>query len=248
MNAVEQALANAAADGRNLMLSELPEDGDLLAAVAETGAGPMAPALATSFRQAMDVGGTDFDPLLKAFVHGLGQQPSYLALREATDELLAAAGIAKATARALHDALIPIGQLAEQTPQLAALRLEVALRVCLTGAAPRFAVLAQLTDAARRHNQAFTDRLPALIGTALDLLATASDRADLIAALRALAEGEADDAAFELAMLDLRDPLLPPIPPQRKVPFASHGTTSAMSATTTKAVMTRLRTPRPVTR
>jgi hypothetical protein len=208
MNELEQALVNAAVAGRNLTVSDLSADDDLQAAVAETAAGPLAPELAASFRQALDGGETGFDPLLEAFVHGLGQQRSYLALREATDELLAAEDLSGSMARALHDAMIPLGYLAEQSPRLAALGLEVALRVSIIGAAPRFAVLAQLIDTSGSHHPAYTDRLAAMIGTALDLLAAPSDRADLVAALQVLAESEADDARFELAVLDLRDALI----------------------------------------
>jgi hypothetical protein len=207
MNTLEQALADTEAAGRTLTVSELIARDDVPAAVTETAAGPMAPALATSFRQAMDSGVTGFDALLRAFIDGLSQQQSYLALREATDELLAATGLPRAMARALHDALVPLGRLPEQSPQLAALRLEVALRVTITGAAPRFAVLAQLTASCASSDPAFANRLPAMIGTAFDLLAAASDRADLVAALQALAESGADDAHFELAMLAFRDAL-----------------------------------------
>lgn len=212
MNSMEQALANAIADGRTLRLSDLPSGGDLLVTVAETAAGPMAAALAATFRHSMDADAADIEAPLTAFVRGLDQQPSYLALREATDELLSIPRMPTPVARTLHNVLIPSTLMADRSPQLAALRLEVALRVAISGVVPRFAVLAQLADTAHSHNPAFTDRLPAMIGTALDLLATETDRTDLVMALQALAESEAEDAGFELAMLNLRDAVTAPDP------------------------------------
>ena len=106
----------------------------------------------------------------------------------------------------MHDALIS-SDAANQEPHIRTLRLEVALRAAIAGAVPRYGVLAQLTAPTSRSAEERDSGLAKLIGVALDLLATVDDRADLIGALSALKEHGSPDAAFEMAIAELREAL-----------------------------------------
>jgi hypothetical protein len=72
---------------------------------------------------------------------------------------------------------------------------------------PRYSVLAELTTPPPKDADEYAFGLAKLIGIALDLLAGEGDRADLIAALSELRDLGSADAAFEMAMVELREAL-----------------------------------------
>jgi hypothetical protein len=207
MNQVEQILSDAAATNTVADLRSLDRGGRLREQIKAVAAGPMAPLLATALRHALEA-----DPhratieYLEAFASALSEQDSYLALRESTDQIFAVSPPAATVIRAVHNALIS-PHADNQTPSMRILRLEVALRAAITGAVPRYSVLAELTMPPPQDVDEYASGLAKLIGVALDLLAAAGDRADLIAALSKLKDLGSADAAFEMAMVELREAL-----------------------------------------
>lgn len=207
MNQVEHILSDAAASNTVADLRSLDSDGRLREQIPTVAAGPMAPLLATVLRDALEA-----DPhsvtieYFEAFASALSEQDSYLALRESTDQIFAVSPPPVTVIRAMHNALIS-SDAGNQRPSMRILRLEVALRAAIARAVPRYSVLAQLTAPLPSDADEYVSGLAKLIGVALDLLATASDRADLIAALSALKDLGSAGAAFEMAMVELREAL-----------------------------------------
>lgn len=207
MNQVEQVLSDAAASDTVPDLQSLDRGGRLREQIESVAAGPMAPLLATALREAFEADpGSASIEYLEMFASALREQDSYLALRESTDQILAVSPPPSTVLRAMHDALIS-SDAANQEPHIRTLRLEVALRAAIAGAVPRYGVLAQLTAPTSRSAEERDSGLAKLIGVALDLLATVDDRADLIGALSALKEHGSPDAAFEMAIAELREAL-----------------------------------------
>lgn len=207
MNQVEQILSDAAASNVVPDLRSLDEGGWLRKLMPAVAAGPMAPLLAAALRNAYEADPHgDAVAHLEAFARGLSEQDSYLALRESTDQILSVSQPPVEVVRAMHNAMVS-SDTEDQAPAIRILRLEVALRSVISGSVPRYSVLAHLTARAPRSADEYASGLARLIGVALDLLAVADDREDLIAALSALKELGSAEAAFEMAMVVLREAL-----------------------------------------
>lgn len=207
MNHVEQILSDAAASNTVPDLRSLDSGERLREHIPAVAAGPMAPLLAAVLRDAFEAEPQSVTiEYLEAFANALSEQNSYLALRESTDQIFAISPPPVTVMRAMHNALIS-SDVKSLAPSIKVLRLEVALRAAIAGAVPRYSVLAQLTAPPPRNDDEYASGLAKLIGVALDLLAAAGDCSDLIAALSALKDLGSADAAFEMAIVELRQAL-----------------------------------------
>jgi hypothetical protein len=121
-------------------------------------ADPLAPLVAAAITS--NAGIPDWPALLQAFVTGLPDQPSQLALVEACDELLASPEVLAVAGQALHDSLIPEPDRIMATPDAAATGLETSLRLALLGKAPPYGVLAALTSVPADAPDAYRQRIP----------------------------------------------------------------------------------------
>jgi hypothetical protein len=214
---VEAALLAAASDGAVADLNSLGATSDVTAEMVTLAASPAAPlaaaALAVAARRAP---GGGWALAVEEFSHGLAAQRSVLALADTVDELLADPTLATAAAGGIHGLLLRDPDLLITTnPQLAATRLEAALRVALAGFGNPYLVLHRLTTIPNDVPDEYAEAIPRLIGAALDAWgADTSLTAPLVDALHTLRayDAAAADAAFELACDTLRSALRLPNP------------------------------------
>ncbi|MDQ7810570.1 hypothetical protein Q5425_43180 [Amycolatopsis sp. A133] len=155
-------------------------------------------------------------------------QQSLLALASSLDELLASPITVDTQGTQLHNVLLrDLAPLIHSNPLLAASRLEGAVRLAVAGAVTPFGVLGHLTALPSDAPDEFTERLPRLLGAAMDRWANeATIAAALHAALDHLRHDSAAgvDAAFELACFQLRSALT-----AETLPAAMEALTSARS-------------------
>lgn len=175
---------------------------------------PLAPLAAAALaRTGPSPGRADWPAQGALFAQGLAGQDSVLALLDSADELLDSPALAPAAATALHDAMIAgLDRHGDGPPELAAARLEIALRVAIAGpgGVVPFRVLDRLCTVPAPEPPGYRKLLPRLLGVALD--AWGRDTA-LTDPLRAVLFGLADDpqagpdASFELGCDRLRTAL-----------------------------------------
>jgi len=175
---------------------------------------PLAPLAAAALaRTGPPPGRVDWPAQGALFAQGLAGQDSVLALLDSADELLDSPTLAPAAAPALHDAMIAgLDRHRDGPPELAAARLEIALRVAIAGPAGvvPFRVLDRLCTVPAPEPPGYRELMPRLLGVALD--AWSRDTA-LTDPLRAVLVGLADDpqagpdASFELGCDRLRTAL-----------------------------------------
>jgi hypothetical protein len=200
---VEQRMLAAESAGIELSLAELGEPAESGAELVRMATGPMAPLAATALARAArdDPDGQWAEPAT-AFTRSLAGQTSVLALTDTVDVLLDDGPIAGLVAPTLHTTLLQnIDQTLQYAPVLAARQLEGALRVALSGASSPYLVLDRLTRPIEDLAPEYVEKLPRLIGIALDVWSGQGLADPLKATLRALQDDEAADAdaTYELA-------------------------------------------------
>ncbi len=208
--AIRQRLVELAEAGQSPTADDLGEPAAVAEGLIALAPTPLAPLAAAALARAQDrPGWPDWPGYGAAFAGGLARQGSVLALLDSADEFLDSPALAPATARALHDAMIAALDSPDNgPPELAAARLEIALRIAVAGAdgVLPFRVLDRLCTSP----PGMVDLLPRLLGVALD--AWHGD-AGLIAPLRTALALLADDpqagpdASFELGCDKLRSAL-----------------------------------------
>ncbi|MFJ1458680.1 hypothetical protein [Nocardia sp. N2S4-5] len=178
---------------------------------ADIAAGPLAPMLAHALASVVDSAPDIWHAATARFIEGLPGQTSLLALTGSLDELLGSASTLKTQGAQLSNVLLrDLTPLIHANPLLAAGRLEGAVRLALAGATPPFGVLSHLTMPPSTAPEEFTERLPRLLGAAIDHWANEETiAAALHVALDQLRHDSAAgvDAAFELACWRLRSAL-----------------------------------------
>lgn len=206
---VEERLLAAAAAGLQPVLAELGTADEVAQQLPSLAASPLAPLAAAALAftlEAEPVG--RWVSTAHQFVARMSEQNGVLALAEAIDALLDAPAAAVLIGPNLHDAMLGgIDDILSSRPHLAAVRLEGALRVALSGARTPYLVLDRLTHVLDGAPAEFAEALPRLLGAALD---TWAGEDALTRPLRTALERLADlpelggDATFELGCDALR--------------------------------------------
>lgn len=175
-------------------------------------AGPLAPLLAEAVVDAVDGGGPGWARTALEFADGLAGQHSLLALTSCLDTLLDSSAAARTLGKPLNDALLDgFTATVAESPLLAAARLGGAVRLAASNSVEPYRVWGILGELSGDGPEDFHERLPRILGVALDCWA--SEEARVTAAVRALltelSMGEAGevDALFELGCDRLRSAL-----------------------------------------
>jgi len=196
---------------------------------ADIAAGPLAPLLAHALAELASTGDPEWWTAADSFINGLTDQQSLLALMSSVEAILASPAAVDARGIHLHDVLLrDLVPLIQSHPQLAASRLEGALRLAVAGAVTPFGVLGHLTSLPSGAPEEFTERLPRLLGAAIDRWANETTIvAPLQSALDQLRHDDAAgiDAMFELALCQLREALS-----AETIPQATQALTAARSS------------------
>lgn len=209
MTRLAEHLVDTAADG-TAAITHLGADvvAEEAAAIA---AGPLAPVLARALAEAVVADSGKWQAATANFIDGLTGQRSLLALASSLDELLASPITVDAQGAVLHNVLLrDLPPLIHSNPMLAASRLEGAVRLAVAGTVAPFGVLGHLTAPPSGAPGEFTERLPRLLGAAMDRWANETTiSSSLHSALDQLHHDEAAavDATFELACYHLRSAL-----------------------------------------
>jgi hypothetical protein len=207
---VAQRLSAAVASGAPVTLAHLGQPKEICEAADELASGPFAPFVAGALaaERESDPREASFEPALHAFVRGLQNQRSYLALREATDMLLVNQAVLEDVGVALHDAMLPTRSQIGDAPLLAGLRLQVALEVVARTSIRPFGVLGLLTGPVDGLPQDFDDPLARAIGVAADVWTAPEEQAWFRDSLAVLVDRGSGDAMFERAVHVLRAALV----------------------------------------
>ena len=210
MTRLSERLANVATKGTAATLAQLGADA-VAEEAADIAAGPLAPVLAHALTEVAATEADSWRAATTSFIEGLTGQQSLLALASSLDELLASPVTVDDQGTQLYNVLLrDLAPLIHSNPLLAAGRLEGAVRLAVAGAAAPFGVLGHLTAPPSDAPEEFTERLPRLLGTAMDRWANETTIATALhSALDQLRHDEAAavDAAFELACWELRSAL-----------------------------------------
>lgn len=206
---VAERLVAGLNDPRPPALDALGTVSELAAEAYELAANSQAPLLASAFRAQLQIGPwtKDHETAFLRFVTGLAQQRSYLALRETADVVLEdeqALGLAGPT---LHDALMPDAEIITDSPLVAGLRLDIALEVVARTSVAPYQLLSLLTSSVQGYPEDFEDPLARAIGIAADIWTSPAEQQRFSATLAELAERGSEDAAYESAVVQLRDAL-----------------------------------------
>ncbi|CAG7651184.1 hypothetical protein [Actinacidiphila bryophytorum] len=182
------------------------------AEVAEVAAGPYAPLLAEAVAAAFDQTDPVWAQAASLFPAGFAGQGSLLALTGALETLLGSSAATTALAGPLNTVLLDgLADAIARAPMLAAARLEGAVRLAAANAVRPWRVWEALEQLPADGPEDFTERLPRILGVALDCWA--QQEATVSATVRTLLEQlsvdeSADvDALFELGCDRLRSAL-----------------------------------------
>ncbi|MFD5015380.1 hypothetical protein [Streptomyces chartreusis] len=180
--------------------------------VPDVAAGPLAPLLAEAIVHAYDAADATWSPAASTFPAGFAQQSSVLALTSALETLLGSTATIKALASNLNGALLDgLTDQVERGPLLAAARLEGAVRLAASEAVRPYQVWEILEELPADGPEDFLERLPRILGVALDCWAQQESRVSTAVRelLQHLSVDEvADvDALFELGCDRLRTAL-----------------------------------------
>ena len=208
---VERLLAAEAA-GLSPALTDLGSVDEVAEQLPSLAGTPLAPLAATALASALEnEPAGQWGTTAQAFVARMSEQRSVLALADAIDALLDAPAVAVLIGPRLHDAMLSgIDDVLDGSPNLAAVRLEGALRVALSGTRTPYLVLDRLTNVPAATPAEFAEALPRLLGAALD---TWAGEDALTRPLRITLERLAElpelggDARFELGCDALRSAL-----------------------------------------
>lgn len=184
----------------------------VLSEVAEVAAGPYAPLLAEAVADVFDQADPEWAQAAGLFPAGFAGQRSFLALAAVLETLLGSSAAARALAKPLNAALLDgLSDAVDRVPLLAAARLEGAVRLAAANAVRPYRVWETLEELTADGPEDFTERLPRILGVALDCWA--QQEAAVTTTVRALLEQlsvdeAADvDALFELGCDRLRSAL-----------------------------------------
>lgn len=214
MGQLADALATLAAAGAAITLPalDLPPEA-LRDEVSDVAAGPYAPLVAEALTHSPIGQNSPTWPMLAAGLSaGLASQRSVLALAQSIELLLAAPSVLREIAGPLYGALLDdLPATAQSMPLLAATRLEGAVRLAIAGAVRPYRVWETLESLTGDEPEDFVERLPRILGVALDCWALHEQSVTQSARLlleRLSADEAADvDAMFELGCDNLRSAL-----------------------------------------
>ncbi|CAM3962141.1 hypothetical protein KIPE111705_33580 [Kibdelosporangium persicum] len=212
LNETQQLLLSAAEAGRVPEVEELGPSEQVAEHLAQLARTPLAPLAASVLVRAMSgESAGQWGSTARSFAASTANQTSVLALADTLDALLDPMDVAVVVGPGLHDAMLrDFDQSVASQPQLAATRLEGALRVALSGVTTPYLVLDRLTRTVDGLPLDFAEVLPRLLGAALD---TWSGDEALTQPLRTTLHGLAEmeelgaDATFELGCDALRSAL-----------------------------------------
>ena len=206
---IAERLAAAVAGSSPVTVDTLGTTSELGIEAPALASSPEAPAVASAFCRQLQFGGwtENHQAAFLSFVAGLGQQRSYLALREAADILLGDQQALTLISAALHDALLPGPEVIAASPLLAGLRLDIALEVAARTTVAPYRVLDLLTRPVDDYPGDFDDPLARALGVAADIWTGTAERQRFAVTLNALAARGSEDAAYESAVAQLRDAL-----------------------------------------
>lgn len=210
-DAVAEALMAAEQRDEVLALGALgrpQEVGPATVMLAETALAPLA---ARAVAAAVDSEPSEWVQVAVDYTTHLGEQTSYLALAESLDELLDSPATARHVGAAIRATMLNEHERhVLERPDLAAARLEGALRTALVGAVTPYLVLHQLSVVPSSAPDSYVAALPRLIGIALDRWDSDETlTAPLLNSLERLRENDASAAAavFEVGCGQLRSAL-----------------------------------------
>lgn len=208
MSVAERLVADLT-DPQPPALDALGKISEVAAEAYELAANPQAPRLASAFRAQLQAGQwtKDHETAFLRFVKGLAQQRSYLALREAADVVLDDEQTLGLAGQTLHDALLPNAEIITDSPLVAGLRLDIALEVVARTSVAPYQLLSLLTSSVQGYPEDFEDPLARAIGIAADIWTSPAEQQRFSATLAELAERGSEDAAYESAVVRLRDAL-----------------------------------------
>jgi hypothetical protein len=174
--------------------------------IEQCASGPFAPQLCTALAHQLAAHGTAADDDLAAILRGLSEQTSTLALLDATDVLLESTAFVEMHGYRLHKVLL--AGASDSAPLIAAAFAEGALRLAITGFGDVMRTVVMLTpDEVDELDLDFRERLPRLVGAALDAWGTEhSITASLLNTLADLKSHPltAAEAAFETGLQLIR--------------------------------------------
>ncbi|MGQ4347483.1 hypothetical protein [Streptomyces sp. SAS_275] len=202
--------ALAAGGSRAITFQDVGLPADLVCdQVREVAAGPLAPLLAEAIVVACDHADSEWSQAAAAFPAGFAQQSSVLALTSSMETILGSAATAKALAQPLNGALLDgFTEQVARGPLLAAARLEGAVRLAAADAVTPYRVWELLETLPADGPDDFLERLPRVLGVALDCWAQQETRVSTAVRelLQHLSVDEAADvdALFELGCDRLR--------------------------------------------
>ncbi|MFD5483030.1 hypothetical protein [Streptomyces hawaiiensis] len=214
MTQLAERLSDLATTGTHAITFEgigLPAD-TVRDQVPEVAAGPLAPLLAEAIVHAYDAPDGAWKQAAAAFPTGFARQSSVLALTSSLETLLGSPATAKALAKPLNGALLDgLTDQVEHGPLLAAARLEGAVRLAASDAVKPYQVWDILEELPADGPEDFLERLPRVLGVALDCWAQQESRVSTAVRelLQHLSVDEAADvdALFELGCDRLRTAL-----------------------------------------
>ncbi|UOZ03505.1 hypothetical protein [Amycolatopsis sp. WQ 127309] len=231
MTALADRLAMTASNGDVMSWAELDEL-SVAEHAGEVAASSLAPILAEALVASADRRPDGWDLASAGFVAGLVNQTSLLALVSSVEALLASPATLQTQGKRLHDALLEgLSSAIRTNPLLAAGRLEGAVRLAVANAVNPFAVVGILTSISDDIPEEYAERLPRLLGAAMDRWADNSAFVETIReALDQLRHHEtaAADAMFELGCDQLRTALA-----AETLPSAMKSLTTALGSFTT---------------
>lgn len=171
--------------------------------IVDVAAGHLAPLLAEAVVHAVDTGDSTWKPAVELFPRSFTQQKSLLALSESMETILSNSAAAKSLGKALNAALLDgLDDTISSGPLLAAARLEGAIRLAVSKAVTPYPVWAVLEDLTADGPDDFNERLPRILGVALDCWAQ-SDTTIASTVRELLQQLSTDDAANVDAMFEL---------------------------------------------
>jgi hypothetical protein len=205
---VAEALIAAESTGAGCDLADLGSVVDVGTELVRLADTPLAPIAAAALVTAITSDPDAWTAVTTQFAAHLGLQTSYLALLDTLDALLDSPIAAQVAADPLHSAVLEAHRASlEDRPLLAVAHLEGALRLAVAGAVTPYLVLHSLTNTRATLSEDYLERLPRLIGIALDAWDTDTTlTAPLTVALRHLHDLDASraEAAYELACARMR--------------------------------------------
>ena len=206
---IAERLAQAIHDHSPITLDSLGSVAEVAAEASELAANPLSPYVAHAFCAQLrrEHWTAEHTSAFLRFAAGLEHQRSYLALRETADILVQDERALSLAAATLHDALLPERADIASNPLLAGLQLDIVLEVTAKSTIAPYRLLALLTEPVEDYPEDFDDALARALGVAGDIWTGPSERSRFASTLAELAKRGSDEAAYEVAVEQLRDAL-----------------------------------------